>query len=153
MLTPKQEHYCRNRVFEEMSQTDAYKGAYNTSNMNDNSIYVEAYRLEANPRIALRIQELKAEQTADILKEKKWTRDKAYTELTWLIEQAKNEIKNTKSVSGSVATAIINSVKELNGIYEVCAEETITESDGFIEALNGQAKEVWNDEEQGDIPI
>ena len=56
-------------------------------------------------------------------------------------------------MSGSVATAIINSVKELNGIYEVCAEETITESDGFIEALNGQAKEVWNDEEQGDIPI
>jgi hypothetical protein len=153
MLTPNQENYCKNRALKEMSQQEAYRGAYKADRMSYDSVAVEACRLEATPKIALRIEELRAEQTADILKDKKWTRDKAYTELTWLIEQAKNEIKNTNSVSGSVATAIINSIKELNSIYEVTAETTDKESDGFIEALNGQACEVWNDEENGDIPV
>ena len=153
MLTPQQEKYCKNRALEEMTQQEAYRGAYNAENMNYDSVAVEACRLEQNPKIALRIKELKDEKTADILKEKKWTRDNAYTELTWLMKMAKQEIEETQSVSGSTANAIINCVKELNNIYEVTAEETETENDGFIEALNGQAGEVWNDEENGDIPV
>lgn len=153
MLTPQQEKYCKNRALEEMTQQDAYRGAYNAENMNYDSIAVEASRLERTPKIALRIKELRDEKTAEILKEKKWTRDNAYNELTWLIERAKNEIEETMSVSGSTANAIVNCVKELNNIYEVTSEETEAESDGFIEALNGQAGEVWTDEENSDIPV
>lgn len=153
MLTPNQENYCKNRALKEMSQQEAYRGAYKADKMSYDAVAVEACRLEATPKIALRIEELRAEQTADILKDKKWTRDNAYAELTWLIERAKNEIEKTNSVSGSVATAIINSVKELNSIYEVMEEDAETEQDGFIEALNGQACEVWSDEENGDIPV
>lgn len=153
MLTPQQENYCKNRALKEMSQQEAYRGAYKADNMSYDAVAVEACRLEATPKISLRIEELRAEQTADILREKKWTRDNAYTELTWLMEQAKNEIKETNNVSSSTANAIISCVKELNDIYEVTAETTETEKDGFIEALNGQAKEVWNGEEGGDIPI
>jgi hypothetical protein len=153
MLTPQQEKYCKNRALEEMTQQDAYRGAYNAVNMSYDSVAVEACRLEQNPKIALRIKELEDEKTADILREKKWTRDNAYTELTWLMEQAKNEIKNIQSVSSSTANAIISCVKELNSIYEVTAETTEAETDGFIEALNGQACEVWTDEETGDIPV
>lgn len=152
-LTPKQEQYCKNRVLKKMNQTEAYKKAYNTTKMSDRSIYVEACRIEALPKIALRMQELTDEQTADILKENKWTRDNAFEELTWLKDKAKNEIEETNCVSSSTANAIINCVKELNAIYEVTAEKTDTEQDGFIEALNGQASEVWDDEEHGDIPV
>ena len=142
MLTSKQENYCKNRAIEEMTQKDAYIHAYNTENMSEASIYVAASRLEANANIALRIKELEGEKTADILKEKKWTRDNAYTELTWLIEQAKNEIKNTNSVSGSVATAIINSVKELNGIYAVAEK---TEGGGVLEDILQAVRGIDND--------
>lgn len=153
MLTPQQEKYCKNRALEEMTQQDAYRGAYNAENMNYDSVAVEACRLEQTPKIALRIKELRDEKTASVLADKKWTRDNAHAELTWLMEQAKNEIKETQTVSSSTANAIINCVKELNDIYEVTAEETETETDGFIEALNRQACEVWNDEENSDIPV
>ena len=55
--------------------------------------------------------------------------------------------------NASAASAIINSVKELNAIYEVKAEENGIEDDGFIEALSGEASEVWADEEDSDIPV
>ena len=153
MLTPKQEEYCKNRALKKMTQKDAYKNAYNATNMTDNAVYVEACRLEGSPKVSLRIKELEDEQTADILKENKWTRDNAYTELTWLISEAKKEIRDMGMRNASAASAIINSVKELNSIYEVTAEEVETEADGFIEALNGEAGEVWNDENNGDIPV
>lgn len=153
MLTPKQEEYCRNRALKKMTQKDAYRNAYNASNMTDNAVAVEACRLEDNPNVALKIKELEDEQKAEILKENKWTRDNAYTELKWLIDKAKKEIEDTDNVSSSTASAIINSVKELNSIYEVTAEAIETEEDGFIEALNGEAGEVWDDENNGDIPV
>lgn len=153
MLTPKQEEYCRNRALKKMTQKEAYRNAYNASNMTDNAVAVEACRLEDNPNIALKIKELEDEQTAEILKEKKWTRDNAYTELTWLIEKAKDEIEDMGMRNASAASAIINSVKELNAIYEVTEEEIETEDDGFIEALSGEASEVWADEEDSDIPV
>ena len=76
-----------------------------------------------------------------------------YTELTWLIEKAKDEIEDMGMRNASAASAIINSVKELNAIYEVKAEENGIEDDGFIEALSGEASEVWADEEDSDIPV
>lgn len=153
MLTPQQERYCVNRALKGMTQQEAYREAYNADNMGYNSISVEACRLESAPKVSLRIQELKDEQTAEIRKENKWTRDKAFTELTWLMGKAKEEIEETNSVNSSTANAVINCVKELNSIYAVTEESTEHESDGFIEALNGKAGEVWNDEETGDIPV
>lgn len=153
MLTPKQEQYCKNKVLKGMTQKDAYKNSYNAKNMSDNAISVEACKLEANPKIAIRIKELEDEQTTDILKDNKWNRDEAYKELTWLLEKSKKEITETNSVNSSTANAIINCVKELNNIYDVAAEDTGESDDGFIEALSEQAKEVWDDEENGDVPI
>lgn len=154
MLTPQQEQYCKNRALKKMSQRKAYRAAYpEAQTWQDNSVDVEACRLEAETNISLRLKELRDEQTAEILKENKWNRDKAFDDLTWLKEKAKKEIEETNSVSSSTANAILGCIKELNDIYEVRAETTERESDGFIEALNGKAGEVWSDEETGDIPI
>jgi phage terminase small subunit len=56
-LTIKQEKYAQG-LFTGLSQTDAYKQAYNAENMSDEAIYVEASRLSDNPNVSLRISEL-----------------------------------------------------------------------------------------------
>lgn len=60
MLTEKQEKFAVN-VFNGMSLADAYKDSYDCENMSDNAIYVEASRLNALPKVALRIKEMRDE--------------------------------------------------------------------------------------------
>lgn len=64
-LTEKQEKYCVNRAIEEMNQTDAYKNAYDTSNMKDETIYSEACKLDKDQKITTRIEELRKEARSD----------------------------------------------------------------------------------------
>ena len=56
-LTPKQEAFAR-AYLETASASAAYRKAYDASGMQDPSIYVEASKLMANPKLALRIAEL-----------------------------------------------------------------------------------------------
>lgn len=58
-LTPKQERFCT-AYLEKGTAIAAYKEAYDCEKMSDGAIYVEAHRLTANPKIALRLEELKA---------------------------------------------------------------------------------------------
>ena len=57
MLTPKQEKFVQG-IIEGKSQADAYRAAYNTKNMTDRAIYVEASILMDNPNVTLRLKEL-----------------------------------------------------------------------------------------------
>jgi phage terminase small subunit len=61
MLTQKQENFALLLV-SGCSKADAYRQAYNAENMADASIHVEASRLAANPKVALRLKELKREK-------------------------------------------------------------------------------------------
>lgn len=154
MLTPKQEQYCRNRAILRMSQRKAYIDAYpKAKEWKPATVDTRAYELERESEILARLKELQNELKEDILREAAWTRNDALTELQKLIKRANTEMDTTGIMSGPNVSAIINAVKELNGIFDVTAETAQQESDGFIEALNGQAKEVWNDEENGDIPV
>jgi phage terminase small subunit len=58
MLTEKQEKFVLN-VLSGMSNIDAYKDSYDCENMSDNAISVEASRLLQNPKISLRLKELR----------------------------------------------------------------------------------------------
>ncbi len=58
MLTAKQEKFVQG-IIEGMSQADAYRSAYSTSNMSDNAIYREASVLMNNPNISQRLTELR----------------------------------------------------------------------------------------------
>lgn len=155
MLTPKQEQYCKNRALKKMSQRKAYIDAYpKAKEWQPNTIDARACELERESKILARIKELQDELKDDILKEAAWTRKDALDELKKLINRANEEMDATETMSGPNVSAIINAVKELNNIFDVMAETTAEqENDGFIEALNAQAGEVWNDEENGDIPI
>lgn len=154
MLTPKQERYCKNRALKDMSQRKAYRDAYPASKKwGDRTVDVKACELESDNNIMVRIKELKDEQTALIHKENKWTRDNTLSELKWLIDKAKEEIERTGEMTGANVSAITNSVKELDAIFEVMAETIEQEQNGFVEALTGEACEVWDDEENSDIPV
>ena len=58
MLTDKQEKFCLN-IVNGMRQVDAYKDAYDAENMSDDAIYVEASKLVDNPKVSIRITELR----------------------------------------------------------------------------------------------
>ena len=60
MLTAKQEHFAQEYVATD-DQVAAYRAAYNTADMNKGAVDVEASRLVDNPKITLRINELRDE--------------------------------------------------------------------------------------------
>ncbi len=88
MLTEKQEKFALN-VFNGMNLTDAYKDSYNCENMSDNAIYVEASRLNALPKVALRIKEMRDELLEpDIMSAKE--------RLKWLSDIVRDEEQSTR---------------------------------------------------------
>jgi phage terminase small subunit len=59
MLTAKQEKFAQAIALEDMNQADAYRSAYNTSKMTDETIWVKASELAKNDKVAVRIAELR----------------------------------------------------------------------------------------------
>ena len=63
MLTAKQENFVK-LLTQGTSQTSAYKGAYDTQNMSDKTVWEEASRLRRHPKVSTRILELAEEKEA-----------------------------------------------------------------------------------------
>jgi phage terminase small subunit len=59
MLTAKQEKFAQAIALEDMNQADAYRSAYNTSKMNDETIWAKASELAKNDKVSVRIAELR----------------------------------------------------------------------------------------------
>jgi phage terminase small subunit len=57
-LTPKQEKFAQ-RLVETDKPSESYRFAYDAENMSDEAVAVEACRLQDNPNVALRIEELR----------------------------------------------------------------------------------------------
>lgn len=94
MLTDKQERFAVN-VFNGMTLIDAYKDSYDCENMSDNAIYVEASRLNALPKVALRIKEMRDEllepEIMSAMERLKW--------LSEVVKDSENSIKDRLSAS------------------------------------------------------
>ncbi|MFP6732853.1 MAG: hypothetical protein VB959_03320, partial [Rhodospirillales bacterium] len=60
-LTSKQSAFVRG-VLKGLSQSDAYRGAYNVENMSDSTVWNEASKLFAHPVVAARIRTGQARQ-------------------------------------------------------------------------------------------
>ena len=99
-LTAKQEAFAQNIAGGD-DQAAAYRKAYDASTMKDASVYIQASRLIKNPKITLRVDELKAEVAQQHL----WTREMSVLGLIQAFEVANSE----KSSSG-----MTGAVKELN---------------------------------------
>lgn len=120
MLTAKQERFCQNLEIKKMSQRQAYLDAYpKAKTWQPTTVDEAACRLvNGNCKISARLKELRDEVKEDIKQEAKWSREDAHSNLTWLIEKAKEEIARGE-MSGPCVSAIINSTKELNAIFGV----------------------------------
>ena len=80
-MTPKQHQFAREVVLGK-SQADAYRSAYNTLRMNDNSIRREASRLMDNPNVATTVVQLQHEADAAVVQERIASREEVLQTLT-----------------------------------------------------------------------
>ena len=80
-MTPKQHQFAREIVLGK-SQADAYRSAYNTARMNDNSIRREASRLMDNPNVATTVVELQQKADAAVVQERIASREEVLQTLT-----------------------------------------------------------------------
>jgi hypothetical protein len=80
-MTPKQHQFAREVVLGK-SQADAYRSAYNTARMNDNSIRREASRLMDNPKVATTVVKLQHKADAAVVQERIASREEVLQTLT-----------------------------------------------------------------------
>ena len=80
-MTPKQHQFAREVVLGK-SQADAYRAAYNTARMNDNSIRREASRLMDNPNVATTVVELQQKADTAVVQERIASREEVLQTLT-----------------------------------------------------------------------
>lgn len=70
-LTEKQERFCQYYLDTDGNATEAYRMAYDTTNMQSSTVYQCSFELMNNPKITLRIDELKAERREVTEKQRK----------------------------------------------------------------------------------
>jgi hypothetical protein len=80
-MTPKQHQFAREVVLGK-SQADAYRSAYNTLRMNDNSIRREASRLMDNPKVATTVAALQQKADSAVVQERIASREEVLQTLT-----------------------------------------------------------------------
>ena len=98
-LTAQQEKFCQ-CIADGLTQADAYRASYKAGKMTDEAIYVDASRLASNPKVSLRLKELK-----DALASKQlWTREQSVAQLI-------------KELDGDRAGDRISAIKELNNMH------------------------------------
>lgn len=85
-LTDKEETFVHKIVYEGMSDTDAYRAAYKTGRMKDETIRKEAARLKDSPHIAPCIEKLRKE-AAEVTKSEGIATLSQKREMLWSIAQ------------------------------------------------------------------
>jgi phage terminase small subunit len=79
-LTPKQQHFCR-AVVSGCTMSDAYREAYNTSNMKPATVNREAHTLMATPKIATRVEALQRAKDRAVVAASLSDRERVLTKL------------------------------------------------------------------------
>ena len=110
-MTPKQEHFAQ-CIADGMTQADAYRTAYSASKMSAGALHVEASKLLDNPKVSLRVQELKGKLSAKAL----WTREMSVKALvsSYKVAQGQNN-----------ASGMTGAIKELNAMHGFNAPQKI----------------------------
>jgi hypothetical protein len=144
MLTAAEELFCQCLEVKKMTQYAAYLEAYpHRAKCKRNTIDKRASELANNGKILGRRKELRKIQEDIIQQEATWTRDNAYQELKWLIDEAKKEVQAKGEFSGPCVSAITNGIKELNTIYSV--GEKKENGGGVLEDILSAVRGISND--------
>ena len=110
-MSPKQEHFAQ-CIADGMTQADAYRTAYDASNMKDTSIHVNASKLLADAKVAQRVAELKEKLVTKAL----WSREMSVKALvsSYKVAQGQN---NSSGMTGAI--------KELNAMHGFNAPQKV----------------------------
>lgn len=152
-LSIKQEKFC-NYYVESGNASDAYRRAYSCKGKSDNTIWVESSRLANNPKVALRISELRSEmqRRSDITKDEAVgvLADIARANIVDALEIKSNEmfttivVRDVATLPISVQRAIL-SVKSTDKGYELKLYNKIDAIEKLSKLLG------WYTSEQKDI--
>lgn len=152
-LSIKQEKFC-NYYVESGNASDAYRRAYSCKGKSDNTIWVESSRLANNPKVALRISELRSEmqRRSDITKDEAVgiLADIARANIVDALEIKSNEmfttivVRDVATLPISVQRAIL-SVKSTDKGYELKLYNKIDAIEKLAKLLG------WDATEQKDI--
>ena len=152
-LSIKQEKFC-NYYVESGNASDAYRRAYSCKGKSDNAIWVESSRLANNPKVALRISELRSEmqRRSDITKDEAVgiLADIARANIVDALEIKSNEmfttivVRDVATLPISVQRAIL-SVKSTDKGYELKLYNKIDAIEKLSKLLG------WDTSEQKDI--
>lgn len=133
-MTPKQEAFAL-AYFETRNGGEAYRRAYDVSeDARDNWIYVEAWQLLGNPKVAKRLEALEAEAERLAI----YTRQKAMEEL----EEARAEAKK-QGQAAAMTGATVQKIK-LTGLDRPQRHEVTGKDGGPIQTEEVSARERIN---------
>ena len=118
-LTPKQEAFAQ-AVADGMTQSDAFRRAYDTSNYTDKSVNEKASQLMADVKIKSRVEGLKAKLEAKAL----WSREDSVNTLKRIVELALDVDGHAKAGDG------VNAVQALNKMHGYDAPTKVEHSGG-----------------------
>ena len=118
-LTAKQEAFCQ-AIADGKNQSDAYRLAYNAEKMKPESVQVQASKLISDPKVAIRIQELKSKLESKQL----WTREQSINKAIEAIEMASNNGKPLEILKG------VEVLNKMHG-YDAPIKHDVKSTGGF----------------------
>ena len=140
-LTPKQEAFVQ-ALIAGKSQREAYKEAYNATNMKDETIDVRACELLKKSKVKVRYEELIEEHKQKAL----YTREEAINDLIWIKEKAREDISNPKiGLRQANGTIYLNSVKELSLLEDLYPDKKAKDDDKTEKEIAKILKEAMED--------
>lgn len=134
-LTKKQEMFCQ-EVVKQPTYSAAYRIAYNSSGMNDDVINVEASKLMADPKIAIRVNELKKKVENKML----YTLEKSIKRDLSLIEryEAALDVLENKDAEGKDVEVAERVIRFITHSGYSNAQDRISKQSGYFEKNNEQ---------------
>lgn len=134
MLTEKKEKYINARLIGK-GLADSYREAFDTENMNDNTIRCEAWRLEHNdPDVTRALKEGQRE----LAERAKWTRDEAIARLCDVLDLATAAIADGDLSRSTTATffSAFDRLQVVTGVGKQTSELDV--------ALDDMVKQLWH---------
>ncbi len=124
-LTAKQEAFCQ-AIASGMNQSDAYRSAYSAGKMKSESVNVNASKLCADTKVALRIAELKQ----SLSEKSEWTRLDSVTALRKVIDDTE--------AKGAEITGAVKVLNEMHGFNAPTKHELSVSFPRVINIISGR---------------
>ena len=119
-LTFKQEKFCQNKV-KGKSQIDSFIGAYNTKNMNRNTIAVKACNMMKMDKIRIRIAELESKIEKKVTSAIAFTREDLLNQLEDIKNMCRDEAGVVEVDSANPDRLILKGINRTSAVREVRA--------------------------------